>query len=94
MASGSDTWGKLQETRSRLKRCLAVDIDWNLYPQTIEMVSKKPPAVYCHTKCLIHIVYIVIDQIMYSRFCAWAKCTKRTTSSNTLRQFFYNFYYK
>jgi len=41
MASGSDTLGKLKDIRSQLKRCLEVDLNWSLYPETIKKVSIK-----------------------------------------------------
>lgn len=33
-----DSWGKLKETRKRLQKCWGMDLDWSLFPKSLQEV--------------------------------------------------------
>lgn len=40
MATTPETWGKMKETRHRLENCWKLDINWSLFPDTLQKVSR------------------------------------------------------
>ena len=51
-------WKKVIETRKRLEKCWAEDIDWNLYPECIKTVSQINSSYYIR---LLEILYVHRD---------------------------------